>query len=258
MPFRRRIRRALHHSSLGKELLFRWSLSQARGWTEVDDRRLRFYSQFIAAGDICFDIGAHYGNRSKVFRRLGAHTVAVDPQQSCIRALRSMFARDSGITLLQNAVGATELDADIYLCDETCLSSLSKSWISSVTESGRFRDAEWVSTERVPVITLDSLIQTYGVPSFVKIDVEGYEYETIRGLGRPLKCMSIEFAPEAMENTRGILARLQTLGFQRYNFSLGESMELQFPEWISAEQLLDYLRAYHGNTVMYGDTYAAA
>jgi hypothetical protein len=35
-----------------------------------------FYRQFLHAGDLAFDIGAHVGNRVRVFRRIGAHVVA--------------------------------------------------------------------------------------------------------------------------------------------------------------------------------------
>ena len=43
-------------------------------------RLSRFYGQFLSPGDLAFDLGAHVGNRVRVFRRLGARVVAVEPQ----------------------------------------------------------------------------------------------------------------------------------------------------------------------------------
>src|SRR6266545_3265499 len=36
----------------------------------------RLYGQFVQAGDLVFDIGAHVGGRTAAFRRLGARVVA--------------------------------------------------------------------------------------------------------------------------------------------------------------------------------------
>ena len=43
-------------------------------------RGLNFYSELIKKDDLCFDIGANYGNRSEVFIKLGAKVVAFEPQ----------------------------------------------------------------------------------------------------------------------------------------------------------------------------------
>ena len=70
-------------------------------WTEEDERRLRFYAQFVSPGDLVFDVGANFGNRTKVLLRLGASVVAFEPQRvwrtSCTeysaRTLRSISFR---------------------------------------------------------------------------------------------------------------------------------------------------------------------
>ena len=43
------------------------------------------------------------------------------------------------------------------------------------------------------VTTLDKLIEQYEVPSFIKIDVEGYELEVLKGLTRLVPALSFEF-----------------------------------------------------------------
>src|SRR3990172_5141577 len=69
-------------------------------------RMARFYRDLIGPGDLCFDIGAHVGNRIAVWRRLGARVVAVEPQPSCLTLLRRLYGRDPGVTLVGEAVGA--------------------------------------------------------------------------------------------------------------------------------------------------------
>ncbi len=51
------------------------------------------YTRFLRAGDLAFDIGAHVGDRTGSFRRLGARVVALEPQPLCARAIRAIYAR---------------------------------------------------------------------------------------------------------------------------------------------------------------------
>ena len=50
-----------------------------------------------------------------------------------------------------------------------------------------------VGTFEVPVVTLDAAIEHYGVPAYCKIDVEGWEFEVLRGLSQAVDLISLEF-----------------------------------------------------------------
>ena len=65
-----------------------------------------FYRQFLQAGDLAFDIGAHVGNRVRVFRRIGARVIAVEPQPDFIAVLRLLYGRDSGVSIEASGVAA--------------------------------------------------------------------------------------------------------------------------------------------------------
>src|SRR3954465_9105252 len=65
----------------------------------------RLYAQFIAPGDLVFDIGAHVGDRVAAFRRLGARGAAVEPPPALHRTLRVLFGRDEQVTIVSSAVG---------------------------------------------------------------------------------------------------------------------------------------------------------
>ena len=84
-----------------------------------------------------------------------------------------------------------------------------KYWIDKVKKSGRFSDFQWNKKEKVKVATLDSMITEFGRPSFIKIDVVGFEYEVIQGLSEKVNNISIEFTPEYIDST---LASLNYLG----------------------------------------------
>src|SRR5258705_537398 len=63
------------------------------------------YARFVKPGDLAFDIGAHVGDRTGSFRRLGARVVALEPQPLCARAIRMIYAGDDGVTLIETACG---------------------------------------------------------------------------------------------------------------------------------------------------------
>ena len=54
-------------------------------------KRYNFYSELIKKNDLCFDIGANYGNRSEVFLKLGAKVVAFEPQPKPLKFLKRKF-----------------------------------------------------------------------------------------------------------------------------------------------------------------------
>src|SRR5690606_19413489 len=68
-------------------------------------RMARLYAEFVAPGSLCFDVGAHAGNRVRCWRGLGARVVAVEPQPEFVRLLRLLFGRARGGTTGGRAPG---------------------------------------------------------------------------------------------------------------------------------------------------------
>jgi hypothetical protein len=89
----------------------------------------------------------------------------------------------------------------------------------------------------VDTTTLDALIERFGMPSFVKIDVEGAEPEVLAGLSRPVAGLSFEYLPRALDYARTCTARLSELGPYEFNWSVGESGGLA-ERWISGGELM--------------------
>jgi FkbM family methyltransferase len=222
-------------------------------WTDQDQLMLNLYSQFVKSGDICFDIGAHTGSRVKIFLKLGATVVAAEPQNSCMRVLKGYFGNNPKVNLIHKALGQEEGEAEMFISDASPLSSLSTTWLEAVNKSGRFANYKWDKSQVVSVTTLDELTAIFGKPAFIKIDVEGYEYEVIRGLSRPARTLSLEFTPEWLESTINSIEHLSGLGEIQLNYSLGESMKLALKNWVSPEELISTLRTVDKKE--FGDVY---
>ena len=163
-------------------------------------RLVRLYAPFVRAGALAFDIGAHAGGRVRAFRRLGARVVAVEPQPDFVRILHALFGRDPHIVIVSAAVGREPGEARLLVSERTpTVTTLSHAWAQHVAADPSFRGVSWTPGARVPVTTLDALIAAHGRPDFVKIDVEGYEAETLAGLTVPLPALSFEYLAAARD-----------------------------------------------------------
>lgn len=222
-----------------------------------DRKSALFYSQFINPGDLCFDVGANIGNRTNVFLGLGAKVVAVEPQRACCQILSQKFGHISRFNLVEKALGASEGELEMMIANVNTISSLSRDWVNSVKASGRFLGYTWDEKEIVRVTTLDRLIDRFGTPRFVKIDVEGYEYEVVMGLTRTVRFLSLEYTPEFFDCITKCIKHLEGLGHISLNFSFGESMEMAFSDWVPTEVLLKRLEEYEDDISVFGDVYVA-
>lgn len=216
----------------------------------------RFYGRFLGPGDLCFDVGAHVGNRIRAWQALGARVVAVEPQPICMDLLQRWYGQSPHVTLVDKAVGARAGVVDLMLSAKTpTVTSVSPEWVESVQQADSFAGVEWESTISVEQTTLDLLIAQYGTPRFCKIDVEGWEDAVLAGLTRPLPALSIEFVPAAPAPVYRSLDRLDALGRYEFNWSFGEEHRWRNESWQSSDAVRKFLAELAPNSNS-GDIYA--
>src|SRR6202042_3395213 len=95
----------------------------------------------------------------------------------------------------------------------------------------------------VQTTTLQELIAKYGVPFFVKIDVEGHELNALRGLQWPVPYLSFELnLPEFRsegEECIGVLKGLEPIG--RFNYTSDCTRGLALEKWVMADEISSFL-----------------
>ena len=148
-----------------------------------------------------FDIGANCGKYTRANIHKYDRIVCVDASELQCSLLRQNLPADKCVVvhgLVSNTAGA-----EFYRCSESGISSASEEWREG---KGRFAPGGpcWSPSiiwtrEECPVMKLDELIEKYGTPSFIKIDVEGHETEVIKSLSKYSGELAFEWAEEMKE-----------------------------------------------------------
>lgn len=242
--------------SIQKSLGFAYSFLIYYGLPFHHQALTRIYAPFVRPGDVCFDIGAHLGDRVRAFSSLGARVIALEPHPGMMNWLRRWYGNQTNVTLLEQAVGAQPGTANLWISHLTpSISTTSQPWLTAVRQNRRFAGARWEDQIPVTVTTLDALIAQHGVPAFCKIDVEGAELEVLQGLSQPLAALSFEYIPVTIEIAIDCIHRLSQLGNYEYNWRVSEFPRLRSSVWLNSEEMSMQLQhmSRDGNS---GDVYA--
>ena len=216
-------------------------------------RLKKFYSHFINKDDLCFDIGAHTGNRTGTWLRLGAKVVSVEPQPVFCKLLKRKFGKHPGFILLDKAVSNQIGKAKLKISSlNPTLSTLSPEWKNVIHEIDD--SVKWDDELRVSVTTIDELIKKYGLPVFCKIDVEGLEDLVLRGNTHTIPMLSFEFFPTTPHQTLNCLDIISSWGRYEYNWVFVETFKFNSPNWVMLDTIKDEIINYKGNYS--GDIYA--
>jgi FkbM family methyltransferase len=215
-----------------------------------------FYARFIGPDDLVFDVGANVGQRSKIFAELARKVVAVEPQAHCLRHLKSRFMFNSRVVIESVAVGEKEGEAVMWESDSHPISSMSRRFIDTMGQ-GTFRNEKWEKEIRVPTKTLDQLITMHGLPKWLKIDVEGYELNVLKGLTQPVPFISFEYTPELLTETAACIERIhQISSHYHYNYCLGEDLEFVLPGHVNYSTFVQENMPLITTLDTFGDIYA--
>lgn len=143
---------------------------------------IELYRSLLPPNALCFDVGANIGEKSEALLQAGARVVAFEPNPLVLPELRARCDHHKNWTVVEAALGSGAAIATLYARESHGQSSFTQDCGGKV-----------IANYHVPVVTLDSAIECFGLPAYCKIDVEGWELEVLKGLTQSIPLVSFEF-----------------------------------------------------------------
>ena len=196
--------------------LQQWQFSQSYRWhdpffTELIRTALKNFS-----AKIFFDIGANQGLRSLDPLSQGCNVIAFEPNEIAIDFLRQIIAlnpvlKQQECRIIVAAVGdqAGQVEFEID----------SSSYLSSVKSTPKHSEFLLERTIRANCIRMDDFINKNSLDatgSIVKVDVEGFEVEVLRGWGELLRLPQVIFVEATMRTLDTTHKLLSRVGFKLF------------------------------------------
>ena len=219
-----------------------WRIADPR-IVEQRKQELAFFRKTLVGfrrNDLIFDIGANHGVKAEIFLRLGARVIAVDPDVSNQKTLTEHFLayrlRRKPVVVVGKAVSDRNGQETFWVSEPGFeMNTLNAKWAETLEKDpARFgRTFEFREKKQVETITLEQMISTYGRPFYIKIDVEGYEPNVLKGLQTAVPYLSFEVnLPDFKSEGEQCIVRLREIAANGvFNCAIGD--RLMFSDWMS-------------------------
>jgi FkbM family methyltransferase len=140
------------------------------------------HSAILKEGDTVLDIGANIGYYVLIESQLVGKTgkvYAVEPVTSTFQLMQNNVKLNNlgNVSAFNFAFGEKVETSEIYVCNESNLCAMNKAAVGG----------KIMRTQKVAVETVDSFFKGKSAPKLIRMDVEGWEYQIIKGMPETLK-----------------------------------------------------------------------
>lgn len=187
---------------------------------------------------LLFDIGANRGDATVAGLRLGYKVIALEPAPRVFSGLVTNFIYEPNVVPLRLAVSDSDNGRiEFYECVEDGLSTTEKAWLTDPTMPYHGKEFRTIG---VNTCTVDWLVQRYGMPDLIKIDVEGAEWAVLHGMTKYAGKIALEWTQETMNEHNAQLKYLKSIGYTKYRLQFIESHLLEpDDEWLLIGSKMD-------------------
>lgn len=177
--------------------------------------------------DLIFDLGVHTGEDTAFYLKKGFRVVGVEANPDLCSELRRTFAAEIArgqFLLVEAAISESEGSGVFYQFEKTVWGTTSADWADRNEHMGRsYREVE------VKYISPIHLYSEYGIPYFMKVDIEGADMLCIAALHdvpKP-KFLSVEAEKHDIDKFTRELRIISDLGYTEFQLVQQEYVPFQ-------------------------------
>ena len=160
---------------------------------------------------LVYDIGLHDGGDTRQYLREGCHVIAVDANPTMCDAATAEFQRyidSKRLTILNCGLAERAGKLEFWVCDDNT------EW-SSFDPIRASRNGTKHHSVQVDCVPMRDIIVRFGVPDYMKIDIEGNDRYCVDGLTKDTSPKYISVEMSHAEGDRQIRS-LYELGYRRF------------------------------------------
>jgi FkbM family methyltransferase len=178
-------------------------------------RSMELFARLIKPGMTVLEVGGHIGYMSIYFDHLvgdAGRVIVFEPGSNNLPYIRQTVAGCHVIKLEEKGVGSRNGSMDFF---EESLTGQNNSFVQNFEGLAANREVSFVdvnvTARKVEVVTLDSYCKNIA-PDFIKIDVEGFEYDVLLGAAETLQ-KTPRLMVEVQKNQIAIFTILKAAGY---------------------------------------------
>lgn len=158
---------------------------------------------------LIYDVGLCDGGDTEFYLAKGFRVVAIEANPALVKSARERFTRQiraGWLTIVETAIGPStgRVAFDVHMSNPH--------W-SSIVSDRRERMNDAIQTIEVDCTTLDHVLRQYGIPYYLKIDIEDSDLDAIKSL-KSLSALPPYLSAEA--HSREIAQTLFDLGYRYF------------------------------------------
>ena len=186
--------------------------------------------------NLVFDVGSNVGTTVEFFSQKANKVIGFEPNPRLVEILREKFNNRNVIIDsrgLSNEIG----EKKFRIANADTISTFSEDWVNNSRFTGGY---SWNEGIIVETTTLDSVIEQYGTPDYIKIDVEGYEFEVLTSLTKLLEntIISFEWAEEQKNKIEQTIKYLFNLGYEKFSYTEADKILMDVEiDWRTIDKL---------------------
>jgi FkbM family methyltransferase len=169
--------------------------------------------------DMIFDIGMHKGEDTAFYLGKGFRVIAIEANPDLSLTCRKRFAsalQNGSLQIIEGAVAPTSVGESLtfFKNEKSVWGTIDRSWMKRNMELG-------LSSESiiVPRVDIQSTFTTFGIPYYLKIDIEGADNLVLQGLkefaNRP-RFISVEAETTSANKLVKQITILSELGYKYF------------------------------------------